>query len=87
MKTVLEIETTKPIGTRELNGFLVGIAATMPGCFVSQGPSTRGRLTVTVLAPTSLALEVAEEVLESLPHLCESIASLSLRKPVSRLAD
>ncbi|WP_432492017.1 hypothetical protein [Kineococcus auxinigenes] len=86
MKTVLEIETTKPIGTRELNGFLSGIAAAVPGCFVSQGPSTRGRLTVTVLSSTPLALEVAEQVLESLPHLCDSIASLSLHEPPRRVA-
>ncbi|MCI2237863.1 hypothetical protein MN205_05080 [Kineococcus sp. TRM81007] len=86
MKTVVQIETTKPIGIRELNGFLTGIAQRMPGCFVSQGPSSRGRLTVVVLAPAPLELEVAEEVLESLPHLCDSIAGLSLGEPARRSA-
>ncbi|GAA4984192.1 hypothetical protein [Kineococcus glutinatus] len=84
MKTVLAIETTKPIGIHDLNGFLQGIALHMPGAFVSQGPSTRGRLTVSVLAPGPLPLEVAEQVLESLPHLCDSIAGLSLQEATPR---
>ncbi|WP_432572963.1 hypothetical protein [Kineococcus sp. SYSU DK005] len=86
MKTVLAIDTIKPIGVRELNGFLTGIAAAVPGCFVSQGPSTRGRLTVTILAPTAVPLEVAEQVLDTLPHLCESITGLSLHDPARRAA-
>ncbi|WP_432495575.1 hypothetical protein [Kineococcus gypseus] len=86
MKTVLAIETTKPIGIRDLNGFLAGLAGRLPGCFVSQGPSTRGRLTVTVLSSAPVALEDAEEVLESLPHLCDSIAGLSLLGPAGQPA-
>ena len=78
MKTVLAMETTRPIGIQELNVFLRGITGRMPGSFVSQGPSTAGRLTVIVFSAVPLALEVAEEVLESLPHLCDSIAGLSL---------
>ena len=84
MKTVLTIETTKPISTRELNGFLSGIAERMPGCFVSQGPSTQGRLTVTILSSTPVLLEVAEEVLDGLPHLSDSIAGLDLQEVVRR---
>ena len=86
MKTVLVLETTRPIGARELNGFLSGLSAQMPGCFVSQGPSTAGRLTVTVLSSTPVELEVAEQVLESLPQLCDAISSLELQQPVSRFA-
>ncbi|MGI4896679.1 MAG: hypothetical protein ACRYF3_16355, partial [Janthinobacterium lividum] len=73
MKTVLTIETTVPISTHELNGFLTGIAERLPGCFVSQGPSTRGRLTVTILSSVAVGLEIAEEVLDTLPHLSDSI--------------
>ena len=78
MKTVLAIETTEPVGIHELNGFLNGITRRMPGSFVSQGPSTGGQVTVIVFSSTPFELEVAEEVLESLPHLCDSIAGLSL---------
>ena len=86
MKSVLIIETSKPIGIQDLNGFLAAIAAHMPGCFVSQGPATRGRLTVYVLAPTPLLLEVAEQALEASPHLCDSITGLSLREAARRPA-
>ncbi|GAB7193206.1 hypothetical protein NUM3379_39150 [Kineococcus sp. NUM-3379] len=86
MKTVLEIETTRPIGIHELNVFLKGITGHMPGSFVSQGHSTAGRLTVIVFSAAPLLLEVAEEVLESLPHLCDSIAGLSLHEPSRRAA-
>ena len=78
MKTVLALETTKPIGVHELNVFLNGITRHMPGSFVSQGPGTSGRLTVIVFSSVPLELEVTEQVLEALPHLCDSIAGLSL---------
>ena len=86
MKTVLAIETTKPIGIHELNRFLTGIADRMPGCFVSQGPGGRGRLNVVIFSSVPVSLEVAEEVLESLPHLCDSISGLSLQQSVRRAA-
>jgi hypothetical protein len=84
MKTVLAIETTRPIGTRDLNGFVTGISERVPGCFVSQGPSTRGKVTVTILSPAAVPLEVAEEVLESLPELCDAISGISLQEAVRR---
>ncbi len=43
MKTVLAIETTRPIGVRDLNGFISGIAERVPGCFVSRGPAAAAR--------------------------------------------
>ena len=84
MKSVLIIETSKPIGVRDLNCFLAAIVEHMPGAFVSQGPAVRGRLTVYVFCAVPLALEVAEEALESTPHLCDSITGLYLREPVRR---
>ncbi|ABS01553.1 hypothetical protein FHR75_002108 [Kineococcus radiotolerans] len=84
MKTVLAIETTRPIGVRDLNGFIAGISERVPGCFVSQGPSTRGRVTVTILAPAAVPLEVAEQVLESLPELCDAISGIALQEAAPR---
>ena len=86
MKTVLAIETTRPIGVRDLNGFIAGISERVPGCFVSQGPSTRGRVTVTILAPAAVPLEVAEQVLESLPELCDAISGIALQEAAPRRA-
>jgi hypothetical protein len=84
MKTVLAIETTRPIGTRDLNGFVTGISERVPGCFVSQGPSTKGKVTVTILSPQAVPLEVAEQVLESLPELCDAISAITLEEAVRR---
>ena len=86
MKGVLIIETSKPIGVRDLNGFLAAMVAQMPGAVVSQGPAARARLTVNVLASIPLDLEVAEEALEAVPHLCDAIVGLSLREAVPRAA-
>ncbi|WP_432564948.1 hypothetical protein [Kineococcus sp. SYSU DK003] len=85
MKTVLAIETTRPIGVRDLNGFISGIAERVPGCFVSQGPSSRGKITVTILAPQAVPLEVAETVLDTLPELCDAISGISLQENVRRM--
>ena len=84
MKTILAIETNRPIGTRDLNGFISGISERVPGCFVSQGPSTRGKVTVTILSPQAVPLEVAEQVLETLPELCDAISGISLQEAVPR---
>ncbi|GAA0306502.1 hypothetical protein GCM10009528_24690 [Kineococcus aurantiacus] len=69
---------------RDLNGFISGISERVPGCFVSQGPSSRGKVTVTILAPSAVSLETAEEVLESLPELCDAISGISLQEAVRR---
>ena len=84
MKTVLAIETTRPIGTRDLNGFISGISERVPGCFVSQGPSSRGKVTVTILSPQAVPLEVAEQVLETLPELCDAISGMSMQEAARR---
>lgn len=84
MKTVLAIETTRPIGVRELNGFISGISERVPGCFVSQGPSSRGKVTVTILSPQAVSLEVAESVLDTLPELCDAISGITLQEAVRR---
>ncbi|MEZ0493418.1 hypothetical protein AB2L28_14355 [Kineococcus sp. TBRC 1896] len=84
MKTVLSIETTRPIGVRDLNGFISGIAERVPGCFVSQGPSSRGKVTVTILSPQAVTLEVAEQVLEGLPDLCDAISGMSMEEATRR---
>jgi hypothetical protein len=84
MKTVLAIETTRPIGVRELNGFIAGIAERVPGCFVSQGPSSRGKVTITLLSPQAVPLETAEAVLDTLPELCDAISGITMQESVRR---
>jgi len=84
MKTVLAIETTRPIGVRDLNGFISGIAERVPGCFVSQGPSSRGKVTITILSPQAVSLETAEAVLDTLPELCDAISGITLQEAVRR---
>ena len=80
MKTVLSIDTARPVTIQELNGFFAALSTRVPGCFVSQGPSSRGRVTAVILASRPVSLETAEEVLDSLPHLCEAIVGLEIQE-------
>lgn len=84
MKTILSIETARPITIHELNEFLSGISHRVPGCFVSQGPSGPGRVQAVILSPKPIALEIAEDVLNGLPHLCDAITDLSLQQSAPR---
>ncbi|WP_328291455.1 hypothetical protein OG218_01855 [Kineococcus sp. NBC_00420] len=84
MKTVLSIETARPVAIHELNDFFAGFSARVPGCFVSQGPSSRGRVSAVILSNRPIRLEIAEEVLESFPRLCDAITGLALQESVPR---
>lgn len=84
VKTVLSIETARPVTIHELNDFFAGLSARVPGCFVSQGPSSRGRVSVVILSNRPVQLETAEEVLESLPRLCDAITGLDLQESIPR---
>ncbi len=41
-------------------------------------------MTVTILSPQAVPLEVAEQVLESLPELCDAISGMSMQEAVRR---
>lgn len=84
MKTVLTITTARPITIHELNEFLSGLSRRVPGCFVSQGPSSPGRVQAVLLSPRPITLETAEAALDDLPHLCEAITDLSLQQSAPR---
>lgn len=84
MKTVIAMEVTRPVGVHDLNGFISGISERVPGAFVSQGPGARGKITITILAPNAVPLEVAEQVLELLPELCDTISGIALQEPPRR---
>lgn len=84
VKTVLAIETVRPVTIHELNGFFAALSARIPGCSVSQGPSGRGRVSVVILSNRSIQLETAEDVLESFPQLCDAITSLDLQESAPR---
>ena len=78
MRTVITLTTTRSVGIHEVSGFLSGIAAEMPGCFIAHRPGGACQIVVNVLHHSPVSMEAAEAVLDRVPHLSDLVCGLSL---------